>query len=358
MGEKLDKPNMNKNTSDGKIKGFRFGMSQIQGWKKTMEVFNIKEIELDKKNHITIFGLFDGHSGKEVSQYLSSNFASELSKNINFINGDYKQALIETFEKIDISLRTPEVNNKLALYSKQNKLLQMQNITDIYKTIDNSNNLNKNDIEDLNTFMDILDPNNLEGVFISDYIGSSGIIILISEKITYVANAGNSHCIAINKNFSLIKEKTIIEQNLYNKSEKNRIKIAKGIMYGKEREKNFDKEEFLYTRGFGDFQYKSNRIVNMENQEIICKPDIFEISNDDVKFLIICNSGFFESARILCNNIKNNKIIEKYIANFFIEKLKNKQKIISDIIGDFFNEVIPKRIDTNLSCIIVDFLGN
>ena len=288
MGEKLDKPNLNKNSSDGKLKGFRFGMSQTQGWKKTMELFNIKEIELDKKNHITIFGLFDGHSGKEVSQYLSSNFAAELSKNINFINGDYKQALIETFEKIDMSLRTPEINNKLILYSQQNKLLQRQNMADMFKTIDNNNILNKNDLQDLNTFLDILDPNNLEGVLISDYVGSSGIIILVSEKITYVANAGNSHCIATNKNFSLIKKKTIIEQNLYNKSEKNRIKIAKGIMYGKEREKNFDKEEYLYTRGFGDFQYKSSRIVNMEHQEIICKPDIFEISND-IKFLIICN---------------------------------------------------------------------
>ena len=358
MGEKLDKPNLNKNSSDGKLKAFRFGMSQIQGWKKTMEVFNIKQIELDKKNHITIFGLFDGHSGKEISQYLSLNFAAELSKNINFINGDYKKALIETFQNIDMSLRTPEINNKLVLYSQQNKLLQRQNITDIYKEIDNNNVLNKNDIQDFNTFMDILDPNNLEGVLISDYVGSSGIIILVSEKITYVAKVGNSHCIATNKNFSLIKEKTIIEQNLFNKSEKNRIKIAKGIMYGKEREKNFDKEEYLYTRGFGDFQYKSSRIVNMDNQEIICKPDIFEIPNNDAKYLIICNSGLFESARILCNNIKNNKIIEKYIANFFKERLENKQKIISDAIGDFFNEIMPKRVDTNLSCIIIDYLGN
>ena len=106
-----------------------------------------------------------------------------------------------------MSLRTPEINKKLILYSQQNKLLQRQNMADMFKTIDNNNILNKNDLQDLNTFLDIFDPNNLEGVFIWDYVGSSGIIILVSGKITYVANAGNSHCIAINKNFSLIKKK-------------------------------------------------------------------------------------------------------------------------------------------------------
>ena len=220
MGEKLDKPILNKNPIDGKTNIFRYGMNEIQGWKKTMEVHNIKEVEIDKKNNINIFGLFDGHSGNEISQYLAQQFPLELSKNNNFINGDYKKALTETFKNIDLSFRTEEVNNKLKFYSQQNKLNQKEIINDLYNTFDNQNNLNENDLEQINTFMDLLDPNNLEGVYISEYVGSSGIIILISEKITYIANAGNSHCIAINKNLSLIKDKNILEQNIYNYNEK------------------------------------------------------------------------------------------------------------------------------------------
>ena len=359
MGEKLDKPILNKNPIDGKTDIFRYGMNEIQGWKKTMEVYNIKQIEIDKKNNINIFGLFDGHSGNEISQYLSEQFPIELSKNNNFINGDYKKALSETFKNIDISLRTEEVNNKLNIYSQQNKLNQKEKINDIYKTIDNQNNLNENDLEEINTFMDILDPNNLEGVYISDYVGSSGIIILISEKITYIANAGNSHCIAINKNLTLIKDKNIIEQNNYDYNEKKRIKTAKGFKYGKEKEKQYEKEEYLYTRGFGDFQYKNNNLVNIEDQEISCKPDIFEISNDDIKFLIICNSGFYDSGIIFDNEYKN---IERNMATYFLQKLQSEQKIISDIIGDYINGVIQIQnsknqnyIDDNLSCIIIDF---
>ena len=226
MGQELNKPNINKKPIDGKTKLFRYGMNEIQGWKKTMDVFTIKENDIGPDKNINIFGLFDGHSGKEISQYLSDNFISELLKNNNFINGEYNQALIGTFKNIDISLRTEEINNKLQIYSQKNKDEQRKKINDIYKTIDNENKLNENDIDNLNTFMDIIDPNNLEGIFIADFIGSSGIIILISDKITYIANAGNSHCIAINKNLGIINDKNVIEQKIYNINEKKRVKIA------------------------------------------------------------------------------------------------------------------------------------
>ena len=359
MGQELNKPNLDKKPVDGKTKLFRYGMNEIQGSKKAMEVFSVKKNNIGPNENINIFGLFDGHSGKEISQYLSNNFIPELLKNNNFKNGDYNQALIDTFKNIDISLRTKDINNKLVINSKQNRDEERSKIKDLYKSIDNNNNLDENEIEQLNTLMDIIDPINLEGVFIADYIGSSGIIILISDKITYIANAGNSHCIAINKKLSIINYKNIIEQNIYNKSEKQRIKIAKGIKYGKEEENHNENEEYLYLRGFGNFQYKNNDLINIEGQEITPIPNIFEIPNDNIKYLIICNSGFFE----LGNN--NNNKNDKKIACYFINKLQSEQKIISDIIGDYLDEFIPKEneegkntIDSNFSCIIIDFYNN
>ena len=287
MGQELNKPNLNEKALDGQTKLLRYGMNEIQGWKKEMEVFSIKKNNIGPNENINIFGLFDGHSGKEISQYLSNNFIPELLKNNNFSNGDYSKALIETFNNIDISLRTEEINNKLLINSKQNKDKDRKKIKDLYKTIDNKNNMTEDEIEQLNTFLDIINPINLEGVFIADYIGSSGIIILISDKMTYIANAGNSHCIVINKNLSIINDKNIIEQNIYKKNEKKRVKIAKGIKYGKEKENSKENEEFLYMRGFGNFQYKNNDLINKEVQEIISIPDIFEIPNDSIKYLII-----------------------------------------------------------------------
>ena len=361
MGEELDKPIIKKNPLDGKSNAFRYGMNQIQGWKKSMDVYNIKKVDLGEGKNINLFGIFDGHSGKEIAQFLSTHFTSELIKNNNFIKGNYNQALIDTFKNIDISLRTKEVNRQLIINSNQNNFIPKEKIDNIYRNIDIKNTLNRNDIDALNIFMDIIDPSNLEGVFISDYVGSSGIIILISEKITYIANAGNSHCIAINKNLSIINDKNIIEQSMYDNNEKKRIKISKGFKYGKEKTNNYEDEEYIYTRGFGNFQYKNNNLINLENQQISPVPDIFEIINEDIKLLIICNSGFFESYKIINNNTINNKNTEKNIAEYFIKKLNNK-KLISDTIDEYFIEYIfnakqknQNINDSNLSCIIIEF---
>ena len=356
MGQELNKPILDKKPKDGKAAIFRYGMNEIKGWKKRMEVFSIYENNIGPNKNLNIFGLFDGHSGKEISQYLSHHFVPELLKNNNFINEEYNKALKDTFKNIDKSLRTEEINKKLLIYAKENKDEERRKINDIYKTIDSKNKLNNNDIEELNIIMDIIDPNNLEGLFIADYMGSSGIIVLINDKITYIANAGNSHCIVIDKNLGIINDKNVREQNIYNKTELKRVNIAKQIKYGKEKVKKC--EEFLFTRGFGNFQYKSNNLISIEEQEISPIPNLFEIENKEIKYIIICNSGFFQISN---NDNKNN---EKNIANYFVEKLKSEKKI-SDIIGEYIDEFIPKNnenwtdsLEYNLSCTIIDFTNN
>ncbi len=363
MGGDLDKPYLNKKPYDGKNNMFRYGLNKIQGWKKTMEVYNLKDNNIGPEKNVNIFGIFDGHAGNEVSQYLSLHFAPELLKNENFKNGNYKQALIDTFKNIDKSFRTKEVNNKLILYRRQNRLDKKEKMNDLYKEFDNTN-LNKNDIDNLNNFMDIFDPNNLEGVYISDFVGSSGIVVLIDDKNTYIANAGNSHCITINKNMSVINSRNLISQKVYENKEKIRVKTSKGIKYGKEKEKIEENEEYLYTRGFGDFNYKDNNLVSPELQEISPEPDVIEISNNDIQYLIICNYGFFEYG-IQINKGEDYKNIKKNFADYFIKKLQNKQKKISDIIGEYFEEFVPKENGKNqyyntenMSCIIIDFEGN
>ena len=367
MGDELDKPNCERNPFNGSNELFRYGINEIQGWKKTMEVFNIKETNIGPDKNINIFGIFDGHSGPEISKYLSQHFINELQKNDNFINNNYRIALEETFKNLDLSFRTEEVNNKLIFDSKQSKWKKTQ-INDIYKTIsnDNNNTLNEDDLNNINYLMEIIEPKNLEDVLISDYVGSSGIVLLILDKRTFIAKAGNSRCIAINKKLCMMDDKKLFNSRTYNKKEKLRVKQSKGIKYGKEKENIFENEEFLYTKGFGDFQYKNNKLIDNEEQEISSKPDICEIENENIKYLIICNYGFLESGKLI--NDKNNndyKNIEKNIANYFINKLKNEQKNISDIISDYYDEYISKqninKRNTNinkLSCIIIDFYNN
>ena len=39
MGQELNKPILDKKPKDGKATFFRYGMNEIKGWKKRMEVF-------------------------------------------------------------------------------------------------------------------------------------------------------------------------------------------------------------------------------------------------------------------------------------------------------------------------------
>ena len=118
MGGELDTPNLEKNAFDGKKDRFRYGLNKIQGLKKTMEVYIINnDIIINQEKTIYIFGIFDGHSGNEISQYISENFSNELTKNNNFIIGEYKQAIIDTFINIDKNLKSEDVNNILMKYN-------------------------------------------------------------------------------------------------------------------------------------------------------------------------------------------------------------------------------------------------
>ena len=151
------------------------------------------------------------------------------------------------------------------------------------------------------------------------------------------------------------------------KKKKKRIKIIKGLKYGK----NIINEEYSYTRGFGDYQYKTNDFIKIDSQEILAEPFIYEINQSDIKYIIVFNNGFYEYFQNMNMSEKdkdNKEIIYKNIADYFLQYLKDDQKAISEIISDYFNKYIPNDLNqindnnknsqvnsNNLSCIIVDF---
>lgn len=59
-------------------------------------------------NNISVFGVFDGHGGAEVALFVKKHFIPTLIKNENYVKGDYKSALYETFIKMDELLLSKE----------------------------------------------------------------------------------------------------------------------------------------------------------------------------------------------------------------------------------------------------------
>ncbi|CAA9988410.1 protein phosphatase 2C, putative [Plasmodium knowlesi strain H] len=139
MGAYLSAPKTNKESLDGgnlELDPSRYGLSCMQGWRKNMEDSHIcynnlklNEIEED----VSIYGVFDGHGGPNVSKWISYNFrriflrcikeASEelTKKNLNK-SKHYKLKLIKltlekTFLKLDEEMLLTENQEKLKKYS-------------------------------------------------------------------------------------------------------------------------------------------------------------------------------------------------------------------------------------------------
>ena len=64
-----------------------------------MEDSYIANINLSEDT--SIFGIFDGHGGHEVSKFVQVHFIDELKKNNNYKNKQFELALKETFYKMD-----------------------------------------------------------------------------------------------------------------------------------------------------------------------------------------------------------------------------------------------------------------
>jgi serine/threonine protein phosphatase PrpC len=71
-----------------------------------MEDAHVGVVDLGDGN--SFFGVFDGHGGPEVSDWVASNIVETLKANENYKKGDYKQALKETFLALDEAMQTPE----------------------------------------------------------------------------------------------------------------------------------------------------------------------------------------------------------------------------------------------------------
>ena len=76
MGAYLDTPIKDKNSEFGSHDIAWWGACSMQGWRCNMEDAHIATgIDLDMKGTKgMLFGVFDGHGGKEVAEFTRSNF--------------------------------------------------------------------------------------------------------------------------------------------------------------------------------------------------------------------------------------------------------------------------------------------
>ena len=78
-----------------------------------MEDAHIAYCNMDNTG-VSVFGVFDGHGGKEVALFVKNHFKEELVKLQSFRQKWYRQALEECFFKMDELMQTEEGKAELS----------------------------------------------------------------------------------------------------------------------------------------------------------------------------------------------------------------------------------------------------
>ena len=224
----------------------------MQGWRKRQEDAHLASVSNCEKKDIHVFGVFDGHGGKEISKFVSNHFMEELLKNKN-LSSDMSLALKETFIKMDEIMQTKEGVEELKKYSRQSKEED---------DLQSKNEPPNSQMNFLSALMPQKDPD-ADDIYMRT--GCTACVMSVDEtnKKIYFANAGDSRAVFCKKG---VAEEGSHDHKPELESEKNRIYKADGwISEGRV------KGNLNLTRGFGDLEYKQNKNLKPEEQ-MITKP--------------------------------------------------------------------------------------
>ena len=305
----------------------------MQGWRKRQEDAHISAVSLGDKKDLDVFGVFDGHGGKEISKFVSNHFTEELKVNKN-VSTDMSLALKETFIKMDEIMQTPESIEEIKKYARMSKEED---------DIQSKNEPPNSQMQLLTQLMGQKDPESND-IFMRT--GCTACVMSIDEtnKKLYFANAGDSRVVMCRNGLA---EPQSEDHKPEMESEKNRIYKAEGW-----RSDGRVKGNLNLTRGFGDLEYKQNKNLKPEEQMITANPDIKVVDfTNDMDFVIIGCDGIWDC-------LKNQEACD-----FVKERLKKNPDIkISKIIEEMLDSIVAKDLYNetgvgcdNMTCIVIVF---
>ena len=273
---------------------------------------------LNEKTHI--FGIFDGHGGREVANYVKNHFTDFFLSNENYKKGKIKEAIKETFLLLDRNLETKEAMIELT----EDHI----NFCKEFKIEINENEINQK-------------KNYIENIAYS--IGcTANIFIIYNNEDFYFANSGDSRSLLLKRGESI---KMSIDHKPELPNEFSRIKKA-GLTINEGRVNGM----LNLSRTIGDFQFKLRKDLKQEEQGVTCNPDILygkKCDGDD--FVVIGCDGVWEC------------ISNEGISDFIYDKFRNDRNVdLGKIIGEVFDRGIAKsgyeeNGCDNMTCMIIQF---
>lgn len=235
MGQTLSAPVTTKQSDYGEDERYLYGVSEMQGWRISMEDAHATVLNLDgsesEKN--AFFAVYDGHGGSSVAKFSGENVHKRLSNDPAYHEKQYELALKRAFLGTDDDIRA--------------------------------------------------DPS-----FFHDPSGCTAVAALVThDNKVYVANAGDSRSIISVKG---VAKPLSYDHKPQNESESSRITAAGGyIEFGRVN------GNLALSRAIGDFEFKKNQSLAPERQIITANPDIIQHDlTDDDEFIVIACDGIWD----------------------------------------------------------------
>mmetsp|Transcript_10618 Transcript_10618/g.12177 ORF Transcript_10618/g.12177 Transcript_10618/m.12177 type:complete len:300 (+) Transcript_10618:58-957(+) len=295
MGVYLTTPNKEKHSEEGKHLTMKYGATGMQGWRKDMEDAHIAKYEIAPDVHI--FGVFDGHGGKEVAKFVASHFVEELTACDAFKSKNYEKALVDTFLKMDVMLASP------AGVKEINQIRSEDGKSD----------------------------------YMESQAGCTANVALVAGKTLYCANAGDSRCVLSSKGQAI---EMSYDHKPENDKERARIeKIGGSVIDGRVN------GNLNLSRAIGDLEYKRTEGVGVGEQLIIAVPDVKkkDLTSDD-EFIVMGCDGIWE--------VKPNQAIVDFVSEG-IKKGTPLTKIAEDLVDSLLAKDTANGIGCdNMTCII------
>ncbi len=290
----------------------------MQGWRKRMEDSHISDLSCGNNNKFHVFGVFDGHGGKEVAQFVKNHFTKELINNSSYKSGNISKALSENFLRMD------------EMCMESSGKMELKKLAQISKEEDEIvNQKEKNNNKQMDIFKQILGQGK-EDEDIAMMTGCTSNVCVIDEqnKKMYFANAGDSRSVLCRNGIAYPMS---VDHKPDMDSEKNRIYKADGwVSEGRV------KGNLNLSRSLGDMEYKQNKRLPPEEQMITANPEVLvESFSHDLNFIILACDGIWDC------------MTNQEICDFVSERLRKdpKQKL-SKIVEEIMDKIIAPDIYT------------
>lgn len=111
MGCYLAKPNTTKESENDERNGIRVGCCSMQGWRVNQE--DAHNAIIDYAPNVSLFGVYDGHGGPEVAQWIAQNLPKQLKSELSDFDSKMGERIQEAFVTIDAMIKSDPVIKEL-----------------------------------------------------------------------------------------------------------------------------------------------------------------------------------------------------------------------------------------------------